>query len=1223
MKKTLAIILSVVMLLGVLPFGAFAADYDRAKIAANDTTTVEALTEEQIASVILDWVDRQIAEYAEDIKASVTESVAANLGFDGFESYISAELDEKFDVKCLDDIIGYKGYLAELGGDFTNLKTESLITREAAGTDLDFIYGVIQFMADNSETFGKVFRWDDEVFDYGKVGEYIETLKGTDDQEIYDFYINYLVGNDIQSNFISWVSGQMKEYYTPAEGESFDDTLNNGIMAWFSGLCADNGILSEEGLATLRDYDLRTTDIYTLIQSFVGLVQSDNQVKIDTYYNYIMDTVVRTLLKTTIGQTATVGAAAEVPANFTATYADLGLLYDISGGTAYYKDGDSYYQITITKTDAGTDVEGNAVYNYSAAANTLTWSDALDINFETPVATIYTGAEGTEKVAEYRPSSTNYLSADTMPVYMYASAQNQATINAYVTGGDTTKTGLKFAGTEVASTYADIIANEESTALKNRFIFKVEGKDLNGNALNIPAVDLDFAAIEAYAEAQAVAKAQEAVSAYGITVESVDISLTYTGWETKDTFIAQVTVGDDISAIMSNVPVVGNLTVTKDTKIEMLGTSIDVGTMMTNAVNSVITNPLITIVADELGGSLNVDKAKGLLDFIDTDFAITPELLDFAGNYTAYDGVVGQVNHILYGLVDMLVSDSGMDTLALVDGDNTNLDANLEKICSTANDMMAAANEVINNEEYKNLANQVGIDVDALLSSFDTELLYKIDFSSVEALWVSVINLGLDMVDDGTNETLTAIHTAVNDLENLDAMAVAMADYVLGKCIPSLNDALETKEINFALTVPAKTDATAVADGAGKDIIMTKLVDVLYEAATNGVALVNEIANEALATIATDTGIEMPTIAFQLGVTKGADWQTTLAALVNRVYQLADGIIIACDNTYTDTIDKISAVANAILPLGSLASNCASDDGKLALDGNKVMGYMFDNGLEGNFGSFLGLFETKVKTEDVAADCSVTEALINASQHIVDSIFPGTVVASNYVNATSDKFTETTVQEYFTSAENDAVIASNNMDSINTRKADLIPAALRLAREAGILPFFAKCDKDHTAEDLDTTLISGTEATCTEAGREDAYACADCGFVVSGGAEIPATGHSFGEWKTTSDPTCTKTGVSTRTCDCGVSETNTIPATGHTFGEWTVTRVADCEQEGIQERKCACGHTETQSLGTTDHTDEDSDNTCDVCGDEIDSSFIAKLKAFFQKIVNWFKNLFS
>lgn len=1232
MKKTLAVLLSIIMLFGV-PMTSFAADdasaYDRAAIAANDEEYIETLSAEQIASVILDWADREIAKYTEAIEADIVAGVIANGGFEEFEAFLGKDAVENIvaenmpEITSLDAVIGYKDYLSELGGDFADLDATNLITRAEAGSALGFIDGVLQFMADNSETFGKVFRWDDEVFDYGKVGEYILTLDTTNEEnkKIVDFYKDYLIGNDIQAKFTKWVADQMG--YTIPEGETFDDTLNNGILGWFVSLCETNGILSADAIADLETYDLRTTDIYTLIKNFVALAQEDNQVKLDTYYNFLMDTVVRTLLKTTLGQTATVGAAAEVPAGFAETYTDLALLEEISGGTAYYKDGDAYYQVTIT---------GGAV----AACNAITWEDALDINFEAPTATIYTGVNCDEEVQVYRPTSED------VPILMYATAKNQALI------GDV---GIEFAGEAVTEEYAALMTEANAKALADSFgITVAQGEEI------IAKLELSFAEIEAYAEEQALTAAKSAAEAaltsMGmatnlVTVEKVDITISYEGYATEDEFICNVVVSDP--------------TVTLGGSMATFAQSFADNAAKT-AIGTYIDNPVVTVVVDNLSGNLNIDDAKALLDFIDTDFAIDADLLDFAGNYDEYDGVVGQVNHVLYGLVDMLVSDSGMQKLNLVDGDNTNLNANLEKICATANDMMAAAEEVINNEQYKELAGQIGIDIDAILAKFDTELLYKIDFSSVEALWVSVITLGLDLVDDGTNATLAEIHALIGDLKNLDAMAVAMADYVLGKCIPDLNKTLADAGVDFALTVPTKTDAAAVADGAGKDIIMTKLVDLVYEAAVKGVALANTYANELIGHVEGETNVDLPTVAFELGVAKGATWMETLTGLVNRVYELAKGIIIACDEKPADTIDAISKVANAILPLGSLASNCAANG--YAFDGNTVMGYLFDYGLEGDIDGFLCLFETKVKTEDVAADVSVTEALIEASEHIVDAIFPDTVKAELYVNLedySAVPFTEITVQEYFTGAENDAVIASNNMDSINARKADLVPAALNLVREAGILPFFAKCDQDHTSADLETITVAGKAATCTEGGVEDTIKCAECGYIVSGGGTTGALGHdyktvtvdstckatgtktttcsrcdynktetiakkahSYGAWKTTKEATCTAKGEKVATCGaCGETKTEAIPVKAHSYGAWKVTKAATCAENGVETRTCSCGKEETRSIATTAHTDADKDNTCDECGKTIDNSFGAKIKAFFQKIINWFKNLFK
>ena len=1234
MKKTLAVLLSIIILFGV-PMTSFASDdasaYDRAAIAANDEEYIETLSAEQIASVVLDWADREIAKYTEEIEADIVAGVIANGGFEEFEAILGKDamgniIAEQIPaIDSLDAVVGYKDYLAELGGDFAVLDATNLITRAEAGSALGFIDGVLQFMADNSETFGKVFRWDDEVFDYGKVGEYILTLDTTNEEnkKIVDFYNDYLIGNDIQAKFTKWVADQMG--YTIPEGETFDDTLNNGILGWFVGLCETNGILSADAIAELETYDLRTTDIYTLIKNFVVLAQEDNQVKLDTYYNFLMDTVVRTLLKTTLGQTATVGAAAEVPAGFTAVYKDLALLEEISGGKAYYKDGDAYYQITIA--------------DGVASANVITWANALDINFEAPTATIYTGTECDQVVQVYRPTSK-----DNLKINLYATAKNQALMADMVE--------IEFAGEAVTEEYAALMTEANAKALADSFgITVAQGEEI------ISELELSFAEIEAYVEAEAAkaakTMAESTLTGMGMdpalaTVEGVDVVISYRGYATEDEFICEVVLSD------ATVKLGGSLASFAQGVADSAAKS---------AISSMIdADPVVTVVVDGLSGNLNIDDAKALLDFIDTDFAIDADLLDFAGNYDEYDGVVGQVNHVLYGLVDMLVSDSGMQKLNLVDGDNTNLNANLEKICATANDMMAAAEEVINNEEYKDLAGQIGIDIDAILAKFDTELLYKIDFSSVEALWVSVITLGLDLIDDGTNATLAEIHALIGDLKNLDAMAVAMADYVLGKCIPDLNKTLADAGVDFALTVPAKTDASAVADGAGKDIIMTKLVDLVYEAAVKGVALANTYANELIGHVEGETNVDLPTVAFELGVAKGATWMETLTGLTNRVYELADGIIIACAEKPADTIDAISKVANAILPLGSLASNCAANG--YAFDGNTVMGYLFDDGLEGDIDGFLCLFETKVKTEDVAADVSVTEALIEASEHIVDAIFPDTVKAELYVNLedySAVPFTEITVQEYFTGAENDAVIASNNMDSINARKADLVPAALNLVREAGVLPFFAKCDKDHTAADLETITVSGKAATCTEGGVEDTIKCAECGYIVSGGGTIGALGHdykevtvdstckatgtktttcsrcdyknvetiakkahSFGAWKTTKEATCTAKGEKVATCGaCGETKKEAIPVKAHSYGDWKVTKAATCSENGVETRTCSCGKEETRSIATTAHTDADKDNACDECGKTIDNSFGAKIKAFFQKIINWFKNLFK
>lgn len=1185
MKKTLAIILSAIMILCLVPFSAFAEEtaYDRASIASDNKDYIASLKEEQIAAVILDWVDRQIAAVTEDFENFEVEVMGQT---------IAVEIPE---IKGIDDIVKYADYLVKLEGDFANLDVTNLKTLSRANGDMEFIYGILEFMALNSDVFGKVFHWEDgKVFDYGKVGEYILSLdtEVQENKKIVDFYNDYLVGNDIQEKFIAEIAKEMN-YTVPTDEngertETFDQTISNGILAWFSGLCEEAGILSADGIAALKAYDLRTTDIYALVENFAGLVQSDNQIKIDTYYNYLLDTVVRTMLKAMLGYTAEIGAEADVPAAFAETYKDLALLETISGGTVNFKDGDNYYQITVA--------------DGAATAKALTWKNTLEVNFEPPVVGVYTGAADTADavIGEYNCDLVQNYNPNldyTMTIYSAYADQINAQLGEMPEGMT-----AEITADPIPEEITALMVEENAKAMKDLFAVKVDMGEKN-----LLSQVITFNQIAEMAEQKAYDVAQELGAGFigqtvaGATIKdlqinNISIDLAYNGYATEDEFICQVT-----SSATADVKLIGEMAI--------MGTTMEIPVDLPGFdVSSYINNPVATIVLDNLSGFEGIEIAAQLPDFLDTDFVIDADLLDFSGNYDAYNGVVGQVNRVLVDLTDMLLSDAGEEELNLTEGGNEYLTDNMQKICDTVNEMMAMAEEVMNDAGLKEMLGNIGVDVDSLLSGIDLGILYEIDFSSVEALYVTAINLALDVVDNGKNEMITAIHTAVDGLENLDAMAVAVTDYVLGECIPVLNE-----KLGCTLTVPAVSDAAAVKDGEAKDIIMTKLVNTAFDAATWGV---DTFLNDTVNGLIENVELDLPEISFTFGVKKGDTWAETLSAMVERVYELADGIIIACDNEYTDTFDKISAVANAMLPLGSLASNCKSDN--FAFDVNKVLGFMFDDALAGDLEGFLRLFETAEKTEDVAAGVPVTKALINASEHIVDAIFPGTVVADDYEASL-------TVKEYFTSGDNDVVIASRNMDSINNRKEELVPATLRLVREAGILPFFAKCDKDHTAADLETVVITGTPATCTETGVEDAYACADCGYVVSGGGEIEALDHDYKV--ATVEATCTKTGTKTTTCSrCSYEDVEILPVKAHSYGEWKTVTEASCEAEGLQKRTCTCGAFEEKVIPAKGHTDADENYVCDSCGAELEQpekSFFQKIIDFFNSIIEWFKNLFA
>ena len=149
-----------------------------------------------------------------------------------------------------------------------------------------------------------------------------------------------------------------------------------------------------------------------------------------------------------------------------------------------------------------------------------------------------------------------------------------------------------------------------------------------------------------------------------------------------------------------------------------------------------------------------------------------------------------------------------------------------------------------------------------------------------------------------------------------------------------------------------------------------------------------------------------------------------------------------------------------------------------------------------------------------------------------------------------------------------------------------------------------------------------TAATCTSAGTMK-YTC-DCGESYT--AEIAATGHSYGDWSNTVEPTCSTDGTARRDCtNCDSYETKTVSATGHSYGEWFVSVAATCTTPGTLRRDCTnCDSYETGTIDVVDHSygeyvqtetehykvcvwcddeiergehsDNDANNICDVCG---------------------------
>lgn len=106
-----------------------------------------------------------------------------------------------------------------------------------------------------------------------------------------------------------------------------------------------------------------------------------------------------------------------------------------------------------------------------------------------------------------------------------------------------------------------------------------------------------------------------------------------------------------------------------------------------------------------------------------------------------------------------------------------------------------------------------------------------------------------------------------------------------------------------------------------------------------------------------------------------------------------------------------------------------------------------------------------------------------------------------------------------------------------------------------------------------------TKATCTTQGYTT-YTCS-CGDTYKSDY-VPATGHTYGDWVTTKEPTTTSTGTAKRTCKvCGKSETKVLSKVveNHTHSYTSkVTKEATCGETGIRTYTCSCGDTYTEAI---------------------------------------------
>ena len=126
----------------------------------------------------------------------------------------------------------------------------------------------------------------------------------------------------------------------------------------------------------------------------------------------------------------------------------------------------------------------------------------------------------------------------------------------------------------------------------------------------------------------------------------------------------------------------------------------------------------------------------------------------------------------------------------------------------------------------------------------------------------------------------------------------------------------------------------------------------------------------------------------------------------------------------------------------------------------------------------------------------------------------------------------------------------------------------------------AKCSRCGDVVSEECTVTSRTTATCTSDGVT-IYTAEYDGKADTKTVDTPATGHSFTDYVSDNNATCTADGTNTAKCNNGCGATDTIADEGskvsHKFTNYVPNGDADCTQAGTKTAECdyGCGTTDT------------------------------------------------
>ena len=330
-----------------------------------------------------------------------------------------------------------------------------------------------------------------------------------------------------------------------------------------------------------------------------------------------------------------------------------------------------------------------------------------------------------------------------------------------------------------------------------------------------------------------------------------------------------------------------------------------------------------------------------------------------------------------------------------------------------------------------------------------------------------------------------------------------------------------------------------------------------------------------------------------------------------------DDEVIATGHSFTNYISNEDATCTADGTETATCDNCEATDTRKdegSAKGHTAGEVVVENNVDPNC--------TTAGSYDSVVYCTVCDAEISRDTITVDALGHTPVVDA----AKAPTCTETGLTEgSHCSVCNSVLVAQQVAEKLDHTAGETIvennvPATCTTAGSYDSVVYCTVCDAEISRDTITVDALGHsydavvTAPTCTIAGYTT-YTCSVCGDTYTDD-EVVATGHSFTNYISNEDATCTVDGTETAKCDrCDAKDTRTVEgsATGHSFGEWTQTQAPTCTADGEERRNCKnCGAFETQSVEATGHDWADATctapSTCVDCGatqgQALDHSFV-------------------